>query len=258
MAQALDWERIERWLFGDRTPVTKLVILANVLTFVVISLFHLEALAAYVGFATTTFRLVPWTAFTYPLLCMGTVIGLLFQGYWLWVAGGSLERAWGSSRFAGFFFLMSGISAMGILIGSMLSGVPVPLEGLWVPLAGVTVAFAAMNPEEQILFFLIIPLKLKYLALIGVAALLVQFGRLDLLLGLFSIAGCASSYWFVRNGMQFGISWPRASRPRPQRRKRSLLSRLNPLSWIRGHRDRKRLRDLFERSYPDDNQQGPP
>ncbi len=241
-------EKISYWLFADRIPVTKLLIVSNVVTFLAITLFDLGIIPAYLSFTTQTLISAPWTLVTYPLVGMCGVLCLLFQGYWLWVAGGSLERSWGSAKFARFFFIMSAVSALGLLAGSVFAKEPIEATGLWLPLAGVTIAFAMMNPEQQILFFLIIPLKLKYLALIDVAVVLVSYGQVHLALGVCALAGCAYSYACVRPGW-----W--SSFPRPDDGKIVRVHRraaFSPLRAWKEHREREKLKRLFERSYRDE------
>jgi hypothetical protein len=124
--------------------------------------------------------------------------------------------------------------------------------GLWLPLAGVTVAWAMLNPEQQILFFFIIPMKLKYLALLDVALVLISYGQIHLALGLFALLGCAFSYWYILPH-DFGLS---RSRDRGQvvrvHPRRGFLHKLNPFGWIKEKRDKDRLKKLFEDSFGDD------
>ncbi|MCL5105126.1 MAG: rhomboid family intramembrane serine protease [Armatimonadetes bacterium] len=250
-------DTIRYWLFQDRIPLTKLVIVSNVGTFLAIALFRVYAIARVLGFAfgpaqdgSPAVIPMPWALFTYPLVgvCCG-VLSLIFSIYWLWVAGGSLERSWGTTRFGYYFFAMCAISAAGLALGSLITRLPVSAIGLWLPIAGVTVAFAMLNPEEQILFMFVIPLKLKYLALIDVVIVLVKYGQMSPLLGVFALAGCAFSYWYVIRPNRYRAP-VRETRGKVARahRKPSLLRRLNPFSWIREYRDRKRLERLFRDS----------
>ncbi|MBI2843771.1 MAG: rhomboid family intramembrane serine protease [Armatimonadetes bacterium] len=246
-------EKFVYWLVVDRIPVTKLLILVNIATFLAVVLFGAarSALVPYLAYESRLVVLMPWTLITYPLIALTfSPINLLFQGYWLWVTGGSLERSWGSRTFAIFFFAMSAISAIGLFIGGMLGHTNSSAAGLWLPLAGLTVAFAMLNPEQQILFFFIIPMKLKYLALLDVAIVLVSYGRVSLALGIFALAGCAFSYWYVRTGRSFDFPVRRQDRGEVIRlyNKPSLLAKLNPLKWIREYKERKRLRDFFDKS----------
>ncbi len=237
-------------MFRDRIPLTKGLILSNAITFFLIALGRLQIIPDLLAYSPDTVTIRAWTLVTYPLVAGGDVIGILFSCYWLWIAGGTLERSLGTTRFGVFFFLMSAISALGLLAGTLLSGAAIGAQGLWLPLAGTTVAFAMMNPEQQILFFFIIPMKLKYLALLDVALVLLSYGRISLILGVTALAGCAYAYWYVRRGAAFG--WDSVRRERPPvvrvRQRPSLLSRLNPFARLRERRERKRLEDLFRKS----------
>jgi len=243
-------ERASHWFFSDRIPVTKSVIVCNAITFLLIT-FGGSSLVELLGYSTNTLLLKPWTAFTYPLIGTQDVISLLFASYWMWVAGGSLERSWSSRVFGVYFFLMSAITALGLYLGQLITGIPTSYAGLWLPLAGTTIAFAMLNPEQQILFFFIIPMKLKYLALLDVVLVLVSFARPNPLLGVFALSGCAVSYWYVRYRSNISFSTPRRQSQGNILRvysRRGFWSKLNPFRAIRESRERKRLRDLFERS----------
>lgn len=244
-------DRIVYWVFADRIPVTKLIIISNGITFVAVRLFHLDMIVAYLGHDSRLIAAMPWTLFTYPLVGYYDILSMLFSMYWLWVAGGSLERSWGSRVFGIFFFAMSAISALGLFAGGLLGSVLTSAMGLWLPLAGVTVAFAMLDPEQQILFFFVIPMKLKYLALFDVVIVLISYGQQSIVLGIFALAGCAFSYWYVIYGRNMGSrSASRRDRGRAVRlyRRRSLLDSLNPFRRIKEYRERKRLRDFLNKS----------
>lgn len=256
-----DVERIRYWFVVDRIPLTKILIVSSIITFILTALFIknglLENLLAYnpVGIV---FRL--WTLFTYPIVSdnPNQIFFMLFALYWLWVAGGSLERSWGTSRYAFFFFTMCAISALGLLVGGIVTGAMLGLAGLWLPLAGLTVAFAMKNPEQQILFFMIVPLKLKYLALLDVVLVLINYGQAHLLLGIFALAGCAYSYWYIQPN-RFSFDMPKRSRRSNVTRvfeKESPIDSLNPFKKMKEARDKERLRKLFERSFEDDDESG--
>ena len=243
-------DKIAYWLFKDRIPVVKLLIVSNVVTFLAMELFHVAQIPQLLAFSPGRAMDMPWTLFTYPLLGVGGVMSMLFAGYWLWVAGGSLERAWGSRTFGLYFFLMSAVTALGLYVGSFLPHtVPVSAVGLWLPISGVTIAFAMMNPEQQILFFFVIPLKLKYLALIDVIVVLVQYGSTNPLLGLCALAGCGVSYWYVRSGRSISLPTPR---PRGEviriNPRYAVRKSWNPIKRYHDYREQKRLKDFLGKS----------
>jgi len=242
---------IKDWLLKDGIPAVKLIILANVLTFFLL-IFHAGGVRNYLSFYPPSFSSAPWTAFTYPLLGLGDVISLLFAGYWVWVAGGMLERAWGTRGFSVFFFLMSAVTALGFYIGNLITGQPVELAGLWLPLAGVTIAFAMRNPEETILFFFVVPLKLKYLALIDVLLVFAAYGSGNIIMGVFALLGCAFSYLYVRRireGFHGSMTDGRIIYVNPSERKqgRGLMGK------YREYKENKKLKDFLGRpKFPDE------
>jgi len=244
------------WLVYDRIPLTKLLMVTNILTLIVLALTRWDALVYYLGFSTLTFVKMPWTAITYPFVnASGSALGAIFSLFWLWIAGGSLERGWGTTRFARFFFAMSAISAGGLALGGFLGAGHVATIGLLLPLAGVTVAFAMLNPEDQVLFAFVLPMKLKYLAVISVLMVLVSYGGRHWMLGITALAGCAYSYWYVLPRSRSRVRPRSTSEPDNVVRihpKASLLGSLNFPRRIREARERKKLRDLFKRSGLDD------
>ncbi len=147
------------WLFKDRTPVTKSIIRRECRHISCGGDFRDEGCTSVPQFSSSTLFLAPWTALTYPLVSLDP-IGLLFSCWWLWWAGGSLERSWGSQRFGIFFFANAAITAVGLYLGALLFHVgSLNLVGLWMPLAGVTIAYAMTNPEQQIMFYFVIPIE---------------------------------------------------------------------------------------------------
>lgn len=193
----------------------------------------------------------PWSLFTYPLSpAGGGIFSFAFSLLWFWIAAGSLERSWGTNKFSIFLLLNTAVSALGLSLAGLLSGSSISASALWLPLAGVTMAFAAINPNESILFAFVIPLKLKYLALITVGFVLYSYLSYGFVAAVLALAGCAFSLWYAKgNGLEIGGFFSRKEsniiRVYP---KKSILDRLNFLRKIRENRERKRLRDLFERS----------
>jgi len=154
-----------------------------------------------------------------------------------------------------YFFIMSAISALGLYLGGVLIGTDVYLANIWLPLAGVTIAFAMSNPEQQILLFLVIPMKLKYLALLDVAFVFIGYAQSHLILGIFALCGCAATYWYVRSGGQIlGLgavgrrNYGKVLRIHVHERGDKPWKSWNPIRWYRERRRRKQIEDLFKRS----------
>lgn len=165
------WRRLRRFILQSSEPVTRTLLLINIVTF--LSYFVAAYIAragnpwVYLHFSTFAPWQLPWTFLTYPLVTYDP-LNLLFSGYWLWVVGGSLERAWSTRRFLQFFFGIALISSLSLWLGRLLlSAIGVPsgaiLAGLWVPLAALTVAWCLLNPDQIVLFGFILPIKSRYL-----------------------------------------------------------------------------------------------
>jgi membrane associated rhomboid family serine protease len=232
------------WFTKDGIPFTKGIVAFTVLTFFFSLLGGERAVYSTLAFNSPLLMLKPWTILTYPLLITDP-FSLIFAGYWMWVAGGTLERTWHTRKFAIFFLVVSAVSALGVFFASLITRDAVVLAGLWVPLAAVTVAFGMLNPEQVILFMLIIPMKLKYLAMISAGLLFAAFARTNLVTGVFSLTGCAVAYCYVRYELNNRLSaWYQDNvvriNPRSYRRK-------GLLGWFREWREQKRLRDFLRK-----------
>jgi hypothetical protein len=103
---------------------------------------------------------------------MQSVFFLLYVWFMIWV-GNSLEHAWGAFRLTLYYVLgMAGVTIAAFLLGAGQS------EGNALPLyinLSLFFAFATLFPNVQIYVLFIIPLKIKWLALISVVPILFAF-----------------------------------------------------------------------------------
>lgn len=105
-------------------------------------------------------RLVSFVFFP-PSTGMLAFIAFYFY-YWI---GGTLERQWGTGQFTIYFF--SGV-ILTVLYGFLIyfvTGKSVTLSSTYIYLS-MFFSFAALFPDLQVLFLFIIPVKMKYLALV--------------------------------------------------------------------------------------------
>src|SRR6187402_627514 len=72
----------------------------------------------FVEFDPSTALRHPWTFLTYPLVQLSPLTGL-FSCAWLWFVGASLERSWGTQRYAAFFMAMSALFGVSMLVGGL-------------------------------------------------------------------------------------------------------------------------------------------
>lgn len=245
-------DKLYYWLIKDKIPITKSIIAINIILTIITPLLHLDIITNLLAYRSDIATLHPWTAFTYPLISDFNPLSVLFGCLWMWMAGGSLERSWGSKRYLGYFLVVSGITALSLHLGWLITHISLSLIGLWMPLACITVSFAMINPEEYVNIWGIIPLKLKYLALIDVIIVGVSFGSSNLLLGVLALI----SLFYAYSVSSSKRSWlPSSSKQRKNNAKivhiykhNNIKKSLNPLSYFKKKKDEKRLEDLFKRS----------
>jgi hypothetical protein len=145
---------------------------------------------------------------TYPIAQVGqgvNVINTIFLCMWLWSLGGSLERSWGSAGFARFFAAVTVGTSLVLCLGAWLLKIypPFQLAGLSLPIVAVTVAWAAINPYEDLLLFFVIRMKAWMLAaLVVVFMLFLTFSSWPLL-GLFALVNPLIGYLWVRGRLPF-------------------------------------------------------
>jgi membrane associated rhomboid family serine protease len=227
--------------------LVKLLVASNVVTWV-IGTFGITALSRYLAFDSNSVQSHPWTVLTYPLVAAAGVqyiIAVAAGCYWLWTAGGALERSWGSRSFGLYFLGMSLISVLALAAGGFIAGKQLTAAGLWLPLAGLTVAFAVEYAQSEVRFLFVFPMKAKHLIPITVAICFIAYMKISIVVALCSLAGCAFSGVYARSDRR-GYGAPKNTmRLYP---KRNLLRVLNPWRWYAELRDRRRLKKLFNKS----------
>lgn len=99
----------------------------------------------------------------------------LISMYFYWMIGSTLEREWGTFKFNVFYLF----GIIGAILSGVISGGNVTNYYLNLSLF---LAFALLNPDFEIILFFILPIRMKWLALLDVALLLFSCVR-DLLAG---------------------------------------------------------------------------
>lgn len=93
---------------------------------------------------------------------------MIFALYLYYMLGTQLEYAWGTFRFNLYFFMGVLFHVVAALLAYVLFGVSLPLGTSYINLS-LFFAYAAMYPNQQFYFFMIIPVKVKWLAWIDAA-----------------------------------------------------------------------------------------
>jgi hypothetical protein len=91
----------------------------------------------------------------------------IFTMYFYWMIGSVLENNWGSFRFNLYFFT----SLLGAIIAGFITGT---VDNYYMMLT-MFLAFAVIAPDLPILLFFFIPVKIKYIAYVDAAVLLISF-----------------------------------------------------------------------------------
>jgi len=236
--------RMRRSAWGGDTPVMYALLVVMLVLFVA-AFFGAAPLLGVLAWPVSVewfHTLALWQPLTFPLVHFGPW-NILFDGLVLFFFGGSLERSWGSARFALFFFL-SGILAGGVVLlvtphgGAIFAG----MIGSYV---ACSVAFATINPYATVIFF-IFPMQARWLGVIAVAYEL--FFRNPLYGGpvpaLASIAGVSLFAWlFTTNRLSLAFWRGPSFRERMERWQQRRRWR----KWQREAAKIQKPSDLFKR-----------
>ena len=144
-----------------------------------------RALALFPGTAGSE----PWRLVTYQFL-HGGMISFFFSMLILWIMARPIEQSWGSLRFLAFWLISTfGASLVAAAFGRSLAG-DIGFGSC------LLFTFATIYPEVEFRLFLLIPVKVKYLAIIAAAILVYSSLSSGLLEGLANIAGTSAGYLF--------------------------------------------------------------
>jgi len=132
----------------------------------------------------------PWSLLTYGFIPNQSMFWFFISMLVLWIMARPLEDAWGSPRFLAFWLVATlGAAGASLLLGQ-------PLVGDFAFQASVLFTFATLYPDTEFRLFFIIPVKVKYLAIIGGAFLVFSGLAYGVIGGLAHIAGMSAGYLF--------------------------------------------------------------
>jgi membrane associated rhomboid family serine protease len=111
-----------------------------------------------------TFALVPETS---------GILWLAISLYFYYFIGSSIEREWGPGKFTIYYFSGLVLTALYSIILYWITGTRVLVSATYVNLS-LFFAFATLWPEQRVLLFFIIPVKMKWLAWVDAAFFLLE------------------------------------------------------------------------------------
>lgn len=221
--------RFYRFINEGAIPFTKLVLvlsgLSFVLTLVINSIMGID-LTGFFALVPVKLPLYFWTFLTYPLV-NPDFLSLIFSGLWLWFIGGSLERTWGTRTFTSFCLLVTLVTGGAMALAAIITKISYyRIIGLWLPLVGITWAWAKVYPEREVLFWGIFPIKAIWLAWIDAGITFFNYLQINILMALAAISGIVLVYLFGDTGrLGRGIRY-RSWRRREERYPKNNRSRL--------------------------------
>ena len=116
----------------------------------------------------------PWRLVTFLFLPDSwSLIWILFSLYFTYLIGNSLEQTWGAFKLNVFYLL----GVLGTIGAALITREP--QTNLWLNLT-LYFAFATLFPDYQIRLFMIIPIRVKWVAMVGAAFIIYQFVAGDL------------------------------------------------------------------------------
>jgi membrane associated rhomboid family serine protease len=132
----------------------------------------------------------PWTLVTYQFIHGSSMFWFFISMLVLWIMAKPLEESWGSPRFLVFWL----VATFGASLTA--AGLKLPLFGDAGVGTSILLTFATLFPEVEFRLFFIIPVKVKYLAVVAVAWLAFSSLQMGLLPGVANFAGMCSGYLF--------------------------------------------------------------
>jgi membrane associated rhomboid family serine protease len=132
----------------------------------------------------------PWTLVTYQFVHGSSMFWFFISMLVLWIMAKPLEESWGSPRFLVFWL----VATFGASLTA--AGLKLPLYGDSGVGTSILLTFATLYPDVEFRLFFIIPVKVKYLAIVAVAWLAFSSLQLGLLPGVANVAGMCSGYLF--------------------------------------------------------------
>jgi membrane associated rhomboid family serine protease len=132
----------------------------------------------------------PWTLVTYQFVHGPIMFWFIISMLVLWIMAKPLEESWGSPRFLAFWL----VATFGASITATL--LKLPLYGDAGVGTSILLTFATLYPEVEFRLFFLIPVKVKYLAIVAAVWLAFSSLQLGLLPGVANLAGMTSGYLF--------------------------------------------------------------
>ena len=197
------------------TPAVKWLIAANVaVMFLQLTIVGAAQMQSWLGFQLSDLQGSWWKIFTYMFVHAG-LLHLGLNMYMLWLFGRRVEHTWTPGGFARYYIWCG--------LGGWLFHLLVSRNGLLMGASGavygVMLAYAIRWPDDEVLLFGIVPMKVKWMVS--------MFVVIDLLWGIMSIGAQGGTAYFAHlGGLAFGWLYLRTPSAQSIDRLRQRVSQL--------------------------------
>lgn len=118
-----------------------------------------------------------WRIVTYVLIPTSDGIWLLVSLFFYYWLGETLERLWGSTRFTVYYTSGMLLTALAAVLAYFIDGISVPLYGANYVNTALFMAYALTYPDAGVRLYFVIPVKMKWLAILEAALYVVNIVR---------------------------------------------------------------------------------
>ena len=116
--------------------------------------------------AASVLRGEVWRLLTYVLIPTNGGFWLLISLFFYYWLGESLERLWGSAKFTVYYLSGALLTSLSALLIYFIDGVSLPVMGADYVNAALFFAYALTYPDAMVRIYFIIPVKMKWLAIL--------------------------------------------------------------------------------------------
>lgn len=136
------------------------------------------------------------------------LLTLAFNIYLIWTVGSGLVQSIGSSAFLRLFFLSALFTGLLSLFVMNLTGTQQILSGAWPAVFAMMTAWMLFNPELELLFLYLVPLKAKWIwgGIFG-ALFLIDLSRQDWVSMVFDLSGALFAYFYALIAWDLKSPW---------------------------------------------------
>ena len=118
-----------------------------------------------------------WRIITYVLIPTNDGIWLLFSLFFYYWLGESLENLWGTTRFTVYYASGMLLTALAGILAYFINGLSIPLYGASYVNTALFMAYALTYPEAGVRIYFIIPVKMKWLAMLEAVLYVINIVR---------------------------------------------------------------------------------